>query len=445
MTHYDLIVVGGGFAGVAASVAAAREGLDVLLVEKGNSLGGACANGLVNPFMPYWTKVNKNSKGAAGTENGSGSGIPDLPVNKGGRLYLSTGIFREILTKLSEAGALGKNESTFDEEYLKLLLNRLVVGAGVKLLYHSYLTGADSNAGKINSITVSNKSGSMKLSADYYIDATGDADLAVICGFPTRLGREPDNLCQPMTLCFRLANVNLEAFERSRHLITPLYKELQAQGKIKNIREDVLIFSTLVDGMLHFNSTRVVKKNPVDAFDVTDAEIDAREQAYELYWFLRERIDGFQNSKLIMTAQQIGVRESRMIVGEYVLTGEDLQACVKFEDSIAAGNYDIDIHNPEGSGTSHYYFPEGEYYTIPYRSLIPKDSVNLLVAGRCVSATHEAQASIRIMPTVCCLGEAAGAAIAVTCGSNAGAAGVKYADVAKIQKILRENGAFLGI
>ena len=464
--HYDLIVAGGGFAGVAAALAAARGGLRVLLIEKGNSLGGAAAACLVNPFMPYWTDAQ--------TANGRE------------RLYLSAGIFREILDALSAAGALGDDEMTFDEECLKLLLNRMIARAGVKTLFHSWLTGAEADGGRVTGVTVGNKTGLTRFNADYYVDATGDADLAVACGYPWRLGRAPDNLCQPMTLCFRLANVGMKAFEASRHTITPLYKELQAQGKIKNIREDVLIFRTLSDGILHFNSTRIVKKNPVDAFDVTDAEIDAREQVFELYGFLKARVDGFQNSRLIMTAPQIGVRESRMIDGEYILTGEDLTACVKFDDAIAAGNYDIDIHNPEGSGTSHYYFPEGAYYTIPYRCLIPKGGENLLVAGRCVSATHEAQASIRIMPIVCCLGEAAGTAVSVafnsgsekngnetgeargngtggveicdggTCadgmrggGTNGGEArgsrlSVRDADVKAIQKLLRANGAFIG-
>jgi hypothetical protein len=210
---------------------------------------------------------------------------------------------------------------------------------------------------------------------------------------------------------------------------------------IKNIREDVLIFDTLTDGVLHFNSTRVVKKNPTDAFVVTAAEIDAREQAFELHEFLKRHFGAFRNSKIIMTAPQIGVRESRMVDGEYMLTERDLKDCVKFDDAVAAGNYDIDIHNPEGSGTSHYYFPDGAFYTIPYRSLLPKGVDNLLVAGRCVSATHEAQASIRIMPIVCCMGEAAGVAAAVAGASRVPA---PRADIGKIQDILLKNGAFLG-
>jgi hypothetical protein len=391
-----------------------------MLMERGNCFGGAAVTGLVNPFMPFWSNAT--------------------PDGEKKRFYLSAGIFREILNNLSEAGALGTNEMTFDEEYLKLLLNRMITQAGIKPLFHSYVTGTDMNGGTVNTVTVANKSGNLQIAADYFIDATGDGDIAASGGFPFRIGREKDGLCQPMTLCFRLANVNMEAFNRVRDSINPLYKELREQGKIKNIREDVLYFYTLTDGIVHFNSTRIVRKNPVSAVDVTEAEIEAREQVFELHNFLKERIDGFQNSRLIMTAPQIGVRESRKIVGEYILTGEDLVACVKFEDSIAAGNYDIDIHNPEGSGTSHYYFKAGEYYTIPYRSLIPKDSKNLLVAGRCISATHEAQASVRIMPIVCCLGEAAGTAAAVAHKSGVS---VNEVNVTEIQSILRNNGAFI--
>ena len=420
MEKYDLIVAGGGFAGVAAALAAARGGLRVLLIERGNCFGGAAVTGLVNPFMPFWTSDTSDEKK---------------------RLYLSAGIFREILDGLSKAGALSKKEKTFDEEYLKLLLNRMVTRAGITPLFHSYVTGADMAGGAVSTVTVANKSGNMKFTADYFIDTTGDADVAALCGFPFHVGREKDGLCQPMTLCFRIANIDMDAFEKSKHSIDVLYKELQAQGKIRNIRENVLIMSTLTAGMLHFNSTRIVRKNPVNAFDITEAEIEAREQVFELYGFLRDHIDGFQNSRMVMTAPQIGVRESRKIEGEYVLNQDDLVSCVKFGDSIAAGNYDIDIHNPEGSGTSHYYFKDGEYYTIPYRCLIPKGSRNLLVAGRCVSATHEAQASIRIMPIVCCLGEAAGTAAAA---AHKNGAAVSDADITSIQNVLRANGAFIG-
>ncbi|MBR5012138.1 MAG: FAD-dependent oxidoreductase, partial [Clostridia bacterium] len=151
---------------------------------------------------------------------------------------------------------------------------------------------------------------------------------------------------------------------------------------------------------------------------------------------------GLENSFLMMTGAEIGVRESRMIVGDYCLTEQDCKNCVKFPDAVAACNYDIDIHNPEGSGTSHYFFPEGEYYTIPYRSLIPKGVNNMLVAGRCISSDHGAQASYRIMPTVCSIGEAAGTAVAIAVKDKKM---VRDIDVEKLQTTLKNNGAFIGI
>lgn len=165
--------------------------------------------------------------------------------------------------------------------------------------------------------------------------------------------------------------------------------------------------------MLHFNTTRIVKLNPTDPFDLTQAELLAREQVLELFLFLKRNFECFRESQLVMTAPEIGIRESRMIEGEYLLTGSDLTERKRFPDTIALGNYDIDIHNPEGAGTSHHYFRDGEYYDIPYRSLIPRSSVNLLAAGRCISVDHEAQASIRVMPIVCCIGQAAGLAAAL--------------------------------
>jgi hypothetical protein len=425
MKKFDLVVVGGGFAGTCAAISAARAGLSVLLIEKGNALGGAAVNCLVNPFMPNVTKMKRNGK----SEN----------------FMLSQGLFAEIIDELIKLNAVevsldavGEHPSLFHEEYLKIVLDRIALAANVNILFHSYLIGVKKNGETIEAVTVANKSGNLEFFAEYFIDATGDADLAFLSGCPYRLGREEDGLCQPMTLCFRIANVDLEKFKESRPRINVLYKEMQAQGKIKNIRENVLLMYNLVDGVLHFNSTRIVKHNPVDAFDLTKAEIAAREQVFELFYFMKENIDGFQNADLLMTAPEIGVRESRMIDGEYLLTGDDLVNCTKFKDSIALGNYDIDIHSPEGSGTSHYYFPEGQYYTIPFRSLIPKGVNNLLVAGRCISATHEAQASIRIMPIVACIGEAAGTAtgIAFKDGLN-----VNEIDVEKVQVQLQKQGS----
>ncbi|MBR4442461.1 MAG: FAD-dependent oxidoreductase [Clostridia bacterium] len=413
---WDLIVVGGGLTGVAAAVSARRQGLDVLLIEKAGFLGGAPGTLLINPFMPYSTTVD------------------------GKRFELSRGFFSELRALLKEAGGYADGREDIHEEYLKLVFDRLVKKEGVQPLLHAVLCGVEKDGETITAVKVVTKAGILAFKGRCFIDSTGDADLAVMAGCPYHLGR-PDGLCQPMTLCFRIGNVDIPTFQKNRQAMQEKYKQFQAEGKIKNPRENVLIFNTLVDGVLHFNTTRVVKHNPTDPFDVTEAEMIAREQMFEMYDFLKNNCPGFEHSQLLYSAGEIGARESRMIDGEYLLTEEDLRDCVKFDDAIAAGNYDIDIHNPEGSGTSHYYFPAGTWYTIPYRSLQPKNADNLLVAGRCISSTHEAQASYRVMPIVTTLGQAAGvaAALAVKAG-----VGVKEIDVKALQDVLTRSGAFIG-
>ena len=422
MKRYDLAVIGGGFAGFAAALSAARGGASVIIIEKGNALGGAAVNNLVTPFMPYHTTVD------------------------GKKLILSRGIFTEIREKLKakrdEAIAFTSlGEMSFLEEDLKYILNETALEAGIDLLFHSYIFGVNKNGEKIESVRLATISGEITVEADYFVDATGDAQLSFLAGCPTRLGREPDSLCQPMTLCFRVGNADVEKFFKSHKRLNEEYAAAQATGEITNPRHNVLVFKTPVKNVLHFNTTRVVKKNPTNPFDVTEAEIIARRQVFEIYDFMKKHADGLENSFLMMTAPEIGVRESRMIDGEYMLTEAECKACTKFSDGIAACNYDIDIHNPEGSGTSHYYFGPGEYYTIPYRSLIPKGVSNMLVAGRCISSDHGAQASYRIMPTVVTIGEAAGTAIALA--KKAGVSPRKL-DVNLLRATLRENGAYLG-
>lgn len=415
---WDLIVVGGGLTGVAAAAAAKRGGVEsVLLVDKAGYLGGAAAINLIMPFMPYSTTVD------------------------GKHFPLSRGLFTELTGLLTDIGALCPDgHNGIQEELLKIALDRFVVREGIEVLLHAYLCGAEKTGDSVTALNFATKTGVLRLKAKYFIDCTGDADLAVAAGCPTHLGRE-DHLCQPMTLCFRIGNVDIRKLAGRFGDVQKKYKELQAEGKIKNPREDILVFLTDIEGVLHFNTTRVVRRNPMDPLDVTKAEMEAREQMLEMYLFLKQYAPGCENCSLLYSGSEIGVRESRMIEGEYVLTQEDLVACRVFEDAIAAGNYDIDIHNPEGSGTSHYYFPQGSWYTIPFRSLIPKGTDNLLVAGRCISSTHEAQASYRIMPIVTTLGEAAGTAMAVAW--NAGVK-IREADIHTIQNILRKNGAFIG-
>lgn len=415
MKKFDVLVAGGGFAGTAAAISAARGGKKVMLFDKFNAPGGAAAVNLVTPFMPYWT-INKER-------------------NK--REYLTGGIFSEIVGKLRELGAM-EGDDKFSDEYLKLVLNRMIKEAGVTVLYHAYLKDVEKEGKSIKSVTLSALGQDIKIAADTFIDATGDGVLSYLAGCSFMLGRKGDNLCQPMTLCFRVANVDVGRFYAEMPEMQKLYKEKQSSGEIRNPRENILTFVVPAKGIIHFNTTRVVKLNPTDPFDVTEAEFAAREQVFELFDLLKASFSSMKDADLIMTAAGIGVRESRMIEGEHILTANDLKECTKFPDSVARGNYDIDIHNPEGTGTSHYYFAPGEYYTIPYRSLTVKDADNLLVAGRCISADHEAQASIRIMPICASTGEAAGIAASLAPGGK-----VKEVDIKALRERLTASGALI--
>ena len=411
----DIVVIGGGFAGAAAAIAAARQGRKVILLEQAGFLGGAAGSNLVFPYMGYWTEKD------------------------GRRIDLSAGLFAEINRRLTEMDAL--HFTCFHEEYLKVVLEQMAEEAGVQLVYHAAVCRAEVSGGRIRAVDAVCCGLTRRYEADVFIDATGDANLAALAGCPYEQGRTQDGFCQPMTLCFRLGNVDKEKFYKEHAQINPLYSAWQAAGKLRDPRENMLIFDYPVAGVLHFNTTRVVRLDPTDPDDLTRAEIEARLQTLELVDFLRQNFSAFADAGLIGTAHYIGVRESRRVCGEHLLTAEELKECTVFEDAIAAGNYDIDIHSPTGSGTSHYYFAEGTWYTIPYRSLVAKGTDNLLVAGRCLSATHEAQASVRIMPICCCTGEAAGVAAAV-CAENGAAA--RSADVGAIRARLAAVDAFLG-
>ncbi len=416
---YDLVVAGGGLSGVAAAVAASREGLRVLLVEKSGCLGGAISNNLVYPFMPYWTKQKAG----------------DIVSKK----YLSAGLFKEMKERHDRYVDDCKDHE-FNSEYFKIVLDDMTAEAGVDVLFHSVIFGVTTDKRKISSVDITSKAQKITVEADFFIDATGDGELFCLAGCDFQLGRESDSLCQPMTTCFRMSGVDLDLFTEERPRLQELYKEKQARGEITNPRENILVFFGVGEDVLHFNTTRVVMLDPTNPFDVSKAEVTARKQIHELICFLKENSGAFNESALISVAVNIGVRESRKLKGVHILTGDELISCTRFEDSIALGNYDIDIHSPTGTGTSHRYFSDGEYYTIPYRSLLPKEYDNLLVAGRCISATHEAQASVRIMPICCCMGEAAGTAVSVAYNANKN---VHTIDIGLLRKKLEENGAVL--
>ncbi len=423
LKKYDLVVVGGGLSGVAAAVAAAREGLDVLIVEQSGAFGGAINTQLVFPYMKHW----------------------DDDPTTGERTLYSAGLFSEMKRREKE---LSDNHDTtwyrdriFAPEYLKIALDQMIMEAGVDVLFHTTLVGVKTEGESIRAIEVHTKSGFMTLQAPFFVDATGDGDLFALAGCEFQLGRESDGLCQPMTTCFRCSGVKIDQmYEEDEKFLDALYKEYRAQGKIKNPRENIWFTRGIDTDVVHFNSTRIIKCDPTNVFEVSRAELESRAQILELHRFLKEHSPAYKDAKIISIATHIGVRESRKLKGVHILTAEELKDCVKFEDSIACGNYDIDIHNPSGTGTYIHVFEPGTYYTIPYRSLLPKEYTNLVVAGRCLSATHEAHSAVRIMSTCACMGEAAGTAIGVA--KNTGK-NVHTVDVQAVRQKLKDYGAFV--
>lgn len=411
---FDVVVVGGGLAGVAAAVSASREGLKVLLIERYGFLGGMATAGLVNPFMKY-------------SEHGTAE-----------RVLANAGIFYSIIERMTELGAMDKNQSAFNEEFMKIALDRMIKEYNVSILLHTLLTGVKLDGRKVTEITVSCRSGNFKIQAPVFIDATGDADLIAFGGMEFKKGRELDGQCQPMTLCFRMCNVDWLRFDHKA--ATDMYKSFREQGFIKNPREDILVFRVPTENIMHFNTTRIVLKDPTDTEDLTWSEMEAREQVFEMCQFLKKNIAGFEKAELIMSAPQIGVRESRRVCGHVVITQEDIDNGTKFEDRIARGTYAVDIHNPAGTGTTLGKHLQRDFYTIPYRAMIPLNADNVIVAGRPLSSTHEAHSAFRVMPITTCVGEAAGIAASLAVKYNKASIDIP---VKEMQDILVSRGALI--
>jgi len=410
--QHDVIVIGGGTAGLAAAVAAGRNGVGTLLIERYGFLGGSMTAGLVNPFMEFH----------AGGEQ------------------IVCGIFQEMIDRLKDLHGYDERTQAFDVEAMKLVADRMVKESGVKLLLHTCIIDALVEGNAIRGVEVHNNSGRQVVLGKVIVDATGDGDVAAMAGAPYEKGRKEDGLTQPMTLVFRMGGVDVDRMP-SNEEINRRYREAKARGDVTIPREDVLWFPTTRRGEIHFNTTRVVRADGTNAEDLTGAEVEGRRQMAELAKFLKAEVPGFEEAYLSSSAAEIGIRESRRIMGEYAITGEDITEARKFKDVIARGSYPIDIHSPTGEGTVNPPMAPGASYDIPYRSLVPKEIENLLVAGRCISSTHEGQSAIRVIPIVVAIGQAAGVAAALSARLNVSP---RRLDVSLLQRTLRSQGANLG-
>ena len=395
MERYDVCVCGGGPSGFIAATAAARQGAKTLLVERYGFLGGMATLSMVSPISVF----NKKQKRI----------IAGLPLE-----------FAEGMERLGGADtSFPSGNIHFDPEIYKLVSQRMTLESGVKLLLHSYAADCVCEEGVIKSVALEGKSGRMSVEADYFIDCTGDADLVKYAGLPYRLGDESDGELQPMTLWFRLGGVDTDRLENmemrvsgKRHANTRIRDALISLGLVAGVPKfgGPWMLTTFRRGEASINMSRFAGDG-TDIFSLTEAECSLREDVFKLIRLLRENFDEFKNCYLIDTGTQVGIRETRRIEGLYEMTADDILSPKDFPDTIAKGGHPIDMHKAKDREQDLRRVAEG--YNIPYRTLLPKGAENLIVAGRSVSATREAIASIRVQATCMAMGQAAGVAAAI--------------------------------
>jgi hypothetical protein len=455
---FDVVVVGGGNAGAIAAIASARMGANTLLVEQYGSLGGALNLGM----------------SIKGTNDGEGGKVLG-------------GIGEELLRQAREMS--GATEAAFDPrhgailgqdpEVLKMLLLSMASKAMVQFLLHSYLVDAAVDGDRIESIIVANKGGLETVGGKIFVDCSGDADLAALAGAPTVLGREHDGLMQPASLIFRVGNVDLEKLldylekhpedmetpeegTQANYTVDFLRKTPWAGvegfkvliGKAKDagdftMQRDRMGFNPLPERReVTINITRVHHVDGTNPLDLSRAEVEGQLQMLETIRFLNKYVPGFEYSYVVSSPYMIGIRETRRIKGTYTLTCEDVTTGRNFFDRIGRGAYPMDIHDVvrhcaessnKGSGVSLWRIDKS--YSIPARCLIPQNIGNLAVAGRAISATHEAAGSARGQAVCMVTGHAAGVMAALA--SQQGDDTLSSLSVFELQTLLRAQGAVL--
>ncbi len=441
----DVLVIGGGPAGVSAALSAARNHVDTLLVERYGMLGGMATMGMVGPFMTSYDGASERM-----IIKGNYDEIMKRAAALGGAVHPS-----EVRCGTSYTSYIVKGHDhcgPFDSETLKIVLEDMMAEAGVKVLFNTSFIDTVTENDTIKYVVVHNKSGISAIQPKIVIDCSGDADVAVAAGVETVLGCGPEmnNHMQPATLFFEMENVDSEKvtayIDENRHLITQLFagpfnwlvKKGRETGEWDISRNEIGMYETAVHGRWKVNTTRINDVDATDPAQLTAAQIDGRKQAQRVFHFIKKYIPGCENATFINSAPVLGIRESRHIVGQYVLDKGDIIACRRFEDTIMICSNSMDIHSAVGAGGEYITIPT--YYGIPYRSLLPKNCENLLVAGRTISATSDAASSFRVMPPCFALGQAAGTAAAQSLGTQKSLFDV---DIAVLQETLRSQGAVL--
>ena len=447
LTEADVVVAGGGPGGWTAAVAAARAGARTVLVERYGFLGGMATAGLIGPILGH--RAHSGSTPIVG------------------------GLVRELCERLHRTGgapawqdALRLWGIPFEPELMKVVLDEMVEGAGVEVLLHTLVTDTVIRKDRIVALVTESKSGRLAVKGRVFVDATGDADVAFRAGATTRKGRPADGRPMAMGTMFRVGGVPVLSEEASRAAAERILAA-RDRGELRVYNTGIQTrSSTLRADHITPNVTRFAG-DPTDVHDLTRGEISLRRDTVRILEFYRANVPGFERAFLAALPTQVGIRESRQLEGLYTLTAEDVVEGRQFEDAIALGSWWIDIHCPMGRvrGGVHLckgdcpadppcdmlrerrdelpvrlFPPEGGWYGIPYRSLLPKDVRNLVVSGRCISATHAAMAGARVMGTCMAIGQAAGTAAALATCRDAAPAELPASDV---RRALAAAGAVL--
>jgi hypothetical protein len=436
----DVLVVGGGIAGVMAGIASGRGGARTLVVERFGSLGGTGTAAMMNLFyVPY---------------------------------AASRGLVRELFDRLiARGGAIPGEFVVYDPELYKVTALDLLAEAGVDVLLHTLVAGVVMDGPSLRGIVVENKSGRQAILSRVTVDASGDADIAARAGAPYVKGRERDGRMRPMALIFRMGGVDVRRLvdyakahpedfspDPLQYMLDldhgmirifgffGLVEQAKARGELWDDCYYFRVESVLpAQGVLTVNATRVYGVDGTNAADLSRAEIETRHQMLQLAAFARRYIPGFESAFILDSASTIGVRETRRIRGEYVMTEDDILAGRHYDDVVAV---DANQQNPRQQGG---HPPDGKeggpqdlearaltarmfVYEIPYRSLVPRDVEGLLVAGRCISVDHHADVYTRNQGSAMATGVAAGVAAAVACRSGVPP---RYADIGAVQSGLR--------
>jgi hypothetical protein len=425
----DVVVVGSGTAGASAAIAAARTGASVLLIEKQAFMGGT-STAVLDTFYGFYTPGSRSLKIAGGISDDVVAGLHELgPVVERPNTYgAGTGV-------------------TYNAEHLKLVWERLASDAGVRVLLHAFLQDVIAHDGRVSELLVATKAGLVRIGGRVFVDASGDADLAYHAGFGFELAGA-EQPAQTLTTTFKMVNVDIAA--RKRISIAEMHERMAAaaaSGDYDLPRREGSDHITPIEGMIATVMTRVPSFrredgaviNATDPQLLAEAEMAGRRQAVEYARFLRDKVPGYEHASLVALSAQIGVRETRRVYGDYRMTREDVLGAHRFDDEIALCGAPIEDHHP-GADTAWQYLPDGEVVGIPYRTLVVRDSVNTLVAGRCFSATHDAHASVRSMAQTMAMGQAAGTAAAMAVAEGVAP---REIDTGVLRDRLRADGAVL--